>query len=152
MKQISTYLFFLLIALISCKGEKQSITIKENKIKSKKYNLPNDEFREKILFKIKHENDKKRLNSVLLILDKKSISFCDFVKREFEIDDSCYSIALKKYPAPEMHHELMKIHDDIYNTAQKKYLRQINISDKDANFLIVAYSFDQNVQNYCRKY
>ncbi|MDN3694112.1 hypothetical protein QWZ06_18430 [Chryseobacterium tructae] len=152
MKKVSICLFILLVTITSCKDEKSPLIIKENKSATKKYNLPNDEFREKILSKIKHENDKKKLEKLLQDLDKKNLSFCNFVKNEFKIDDSCYSAALKRYPAPEMQKEFMKVHNDIYEIAQKKYLQQIGITDKDANFLTVVYSFDQNVQKLCGKY
>jgi hypothetical protein len=152
MKQISIYLFFLSIIIISCKDEKQNLIIKETKFETVEYKLPNDEFREKILPKIKHENDKKKLSSLLKILDEKQITFCSFMKREFEIDDSCYAVALEKYPSPEMQNEFIKAHDKIYNSAQRKYLKNIGITDKDANFLTVAYSFDQKIQNFCGKY
>lgn len=152
MKKISICFFILLVTIMSCKDEKSQLTIKENKSEAKKYKLPNDEFREKILPKIKHENDKQRLDKLLNILDERNLSFCNFIKSEFKIDDSCYSIALKKYPAPELQNEFIKVHDNIYDIAQKEYLQKININDKDADFLIVVYSFDQNAKNFCGKY
>ncbi|MBK1895701.1 hypothetical protein [Chryseobacterium paridis] len=152
MKKITTLFLLLLTLIISCKEEKRKLIIENNKMEIKKYSLPNDEFREKVLYKIRHENDKKKFITLLNSLDKKNLSFCDFVKREFEIDDSCYSIALKRYPKPEMQIDFMKAHDEVYDIAQKKILNQIEFSNRDANFLTIAYSFDQNIKNFCGKY
>ncbi|UKB85311.1 hypothetical protein LF887_06695 [Chryseobacterium sp. MEBOG06] len=126
--------------------------IKETKAETKKYSLANDEFREKVLPQIKHDNDKKKLHSLLKVLDQKQLSFCSFVKREFEMDDSCYTVALKEYPFPEMQNEFIKMHDEIYDVAEKKYLSRIGLTYEDANYLTTVYSFDQNVKYFCGKY
>lgn len=141
---------FLLLLLISCQNEKQNSIVKENKIVKK--DLSNHNFRKIILPKLKHETDRKKLTILLNHLDEKHLSLCDFVRREFEIDDSCFAIAKEKYPYPEMQVKFMEVHDNVYKIAHKKFLRQTNFTEHDALFLTVAYSFDENVKNFCGKY
>lgn len=149
MKKIS-FAFLVLLLLISCQNEKQNSVIKINKIVEK--NLSNDEFRKIVIPKVKHENDRKKLTILLNNLDEKNLSLCDFVRREFEIDDSCFAIAKEKYPDPEMQIKFMEVHDNVFEIAHKKFLKQTNFTEQDAFFLTVAYSFDENVKNFCGKY
>lgn len=46
----------------------------------------------------------------------------------------------------------MKIHDSAYEIAQRKFLKQIELIEHNALILIVAYSFNENVSNFCGKY
>jgi len=149
MNKISfTFLFLLL--LISCQNENQNSTVKENKIVEK--DLSNSNFRKVVLPKLKHETDRKKLTILLNHLDEKHLSLCDFVRREFEIDDSCFAVAKEKYPDPEMQVKFLEVHDNVYEIAHKKFLKQTNFTEHDANFLTIAYSFDENVKNFCGKY
>lgn len=144
------FIFLLLLSLISCQDEKQNSIIKENKIAEK--NLSNDQFKKIVLPKLKHENDRKKLTILLNKLDKQHLSLCDFVRREFKIDDSCFAVAKEKYPDPEMQIKFMEVHDNVFEIAHKKFLKQTNFTEHDAFFLTVAYSFDENVKNFCGKY
>lgn len=142
----------LLILLISCKEKKQNTFIKENIVTTKNYSLPNNEFREKILPKIKHDSDKKKLTILLDSLDKRKLSYCDLIKREGEIDDSCYDVARAKYPEPEMIVEFTKVHDDTFDIAHAKFAKQINLTERQINYITIFYYFDKNVKNFCGDY
>lgn len=45
--------------------------------------------------------------------------------------------------------KFMEVHDSVYEIAHKKFLRQTNFTENDALFLVVAYSFDEDVRNFC---
>lgn len=144
------FIFLFLLLLISCQNEKQNSIIKENMTKAKEY-IPNDELREKILPKF-IDKCKPKFERLLDSLDQKKISFCNFVKREDEIDDSCYAEALEVYPNPEDQKEFLQLHNDIYDRKQRKYLKEIGITEKEADLLITIAVFDKNVKNFCDKY
>jgi hypothetical protein len=148
MKTLFT-LFFLSVLIISCK---KNTEIQKNIVAAKLYNLPNDEFREKVIPKLRNKDDRKILTKLSKSLDQKNMSICQFIKREFEIDDSCFAVAKEKYTDPEMQVQFMKIHDSAYEIAQSKFLRQVEITEHNALILIVSYSFNENVSNFCGKY
>lgn len=148
-----TLLFLLLlIVIISCKRKEQNFIIKENKVQVKKYNLPNDEFREKVLPKVKQGKDKIKLAALLDSLDKRNLSYCDLMKREYEIDDSCYDVARAKYPEPEMMVQFATLHDETFDLAHAKFAKQINLTEKQTNYITLFYYFDKNVKNFCGNY
>lgn len=145
----SSFLFSLFLLLISCQNEKQNSIIKENISETKKYNLPNHEFREKVLPNIKSEKDKNKLSIFLDSLDKRNLSYCNLMTREGEIDDSCYDVARAKYPEPEMMVQFSKLHDDTFDVAHAKFAKQINLTEKQINYITIFYYFDKNVRNFC---
>ncbi|MCS3529500.1 hypothetical protein [Chryseobacterium sp. JUb7] len=149
MKSIFSFIS-LLILFISCKKEKQNLW--NQGIKTEVKDISNNSFREKILPRIEHENDRKKLTILLDRLDKQNLSLCDFIRREFEIDDSCFAIAKETYPDPEMQIKFMEVHDNVYEIAHRKFLKQTNFTEHDALFLTVVYSFDDNVKKFCGKY
>jgi hypothetical protein len=61
-------------------------------------------------------------------------------------------VAKEKYPDSEMQVQFMKIHDSAYEIAQRKFLRQAELTEHNTLILIVAYSFNENVSNFCGKY
>jgi hypothetical protein len=153
MKQITIFsLFFLLILFISCNQEKQNSITQKNKTEHKKYTLPNDEFREKVIHQLEHEKDKKLLANLLDSLDKRNISYCELMKREYEIDDSCYDVARAKYPEPEMTVQFAQLHDDTFDIAHAKFAKQINLTEKEINYITIFYHFNENVKNFCGEY
>ncbi|WP_267406339.1 hypothetical protein [Chryseobacterium sp. GM_Chr_2] len=151
MKPILAFLF-LIISLISCKEKKQDSIIKEKATAAKIYNLPNDEFREKVLPKVKQGKDKNKLTAFLDSLDKRNLSYCDLMKREYEIDDSCYDVARAKYPEPEMSIQFVKLHDETFDVAHAKFAKQINLTEKQINYITIFYYFDKNIKNFCGEY
>ncbi|MDR6920564.1 hypothetical protein [Chryseobacterium sp. 2987] len=148
MKKGIVYFCCLLMLIISCKKEIQS-SENRNKTKTKIYTLPNDEFREKILPKLEHKKDQTQLTILLDSLDKINLSYCDFMKREFEIDDSCYTVARKKYPDPTMQIQFSKLHDETFDIAHEKFLKQINLNKKQTDFISVFYFFNKDVKSFC---
>jgi hypothetical protein len=137
--------------MVACQKDHKKIRV-QSKDHASSYQLPNDEFREKVLPKFKYEKNKSTIITILNSLDKKNVSFCEVVKREYEIDDSCYAIALAKYPDPNDQTKLLKLHNDIYDKKQTNYLKQIGITERQADLLTTAYAFDENVKNFCGKY
>ncbi len=151
MKKSLIYFFSLIILIISCKREKQNLE-SQNKVKQKIYSLPNEEFREKILPKVENKNDQIQLAILLDSLDKKNLSYCDFMKREFEIDDSCYAVARKKYPEPSMQLQFSELHDKTFDTAHGRFLKQINLTKKQTDFITIFYFFNKDVKSFCGAY
>lgn len=139
---------FLIIALtfFSCQKENTKEVIQ------KKYMLQNDKFREKIIPNIKSLKDKSKLGILLDSLDKRKLSFCDFVQKEFKLDDSCYDVAKKHFPLPEDQEKFVKIHNEVYDIAHKKFLQKTKITEKDSDYLVIVYSFNENVKNFCGRY
>jgi len=142
-------IILLSISFVSCIKEKDDVKINKQETQLKNYLLPNDEYREKILPLIQKENNRKKLIELLNILDEHKMSFCDFNKRELQIDDSCYDIALKKYPNPDMQQKFAKLSSKIYDEVHPKFLKKLNLSEKDADFLTTVYSFDMNSRKFC---
>lgn len=140
---------FLLLSLISCRNEKIKSAAEKNIAETKQYILPNDQFRKEILPQLKHKNDKEKLAALLDSLDKRALSYCDFIKREYEIDDSCYDVARAEYPGPEMQPEFTKLHDDAFDAAHAGFSKQINLTEKQLNDLAIFYAFDKNVRDFC---
>lgn len=145
-------LFSIIIVIsFSCQKENTNTPIVK-KIIQKKNLLPNDEFREKIIPNIINPKDRNRLEILLDSLDKRKLSFCDFVQQEFKLDDSCYDIAKKHFPLPEDQERFTMIHNDVYDVAHKKFLQKTKISEKDSDYLVIVYSFNENVKNFCGRY
>ena len=146
-------ILFLIITLLafSCQKEERSKPIKRE-VAQKKHLLPNDEFREKLIPNIKNSKDRDKLGSLLDSLDKRKLSFCDFVQQEFKLDDSCYDVARKHFPLPEDQEKFAKIHNDVYDVAQKRFLQKTKMTEKDSDYLVIVYSFNENVKNICGRY
>jgi hypothetical protein len=156
MKRILYFLPLLLI--FNC--QKKDIKIVKNfadtlrvkpKIKKKEL-LPNDEFREKVLPYLKNNSGKEKLAKILKVLDSKNISFCEYVKKEFQFDDSCYALAKKKFPEPTMQKSFTKFHDKIFDKAHLKLVKKYDLSEKDAELLTTIYAFDSNSRELCGNY
>lgn len=146
------YLFLTITVLIfSCKKEKPNKSIVKEVIQ-KKHLLPNDEFRKKIVPHIKDSKDRIKLRALLDSLDKRKLSFCDFVQQEFKLDDSCYDVAKKHFPLPEDQEKFLKIHNDVYDIAQKRFLYKTKMTEKDSDYLVIVYSFNENFKNFCGRY
>lgn len=142
---------FLLLSLISCQNEKTKPTGTGNTVETKKYILPNDQFRKEILPQLEHEKDRVKLTVLLDSLDKRALSYCDLIKRENDIDDSCYGVARAEYPEPEMQAEFTRLHDDAFDAAHAKFSKHINLTEKQLNYLVIFYAFDRQVRNFCGK-
>jgi hypothetical protein len=145
-------LFIVVIAFtFSCQKAETNKPITKTVIQ-KKYLLPNDEFRERIIPNIKKSKDVKKLETLLDSLDKRKLSFCEFVQQEFKLDDSCYDVAKKQFPLPEDQEKFVKVHNDVYDIAQKRFLQKTKMTEKNSDYLIIVYSFDKNVKNFCGKF
>lgn len=114
--------------------------------------LPNDKFRKDIVSKVTNPDDSKQFNALLDSLDKRDISYCHFLKRLHEIDDSYYAVAKVKYPAPEQQDRFSRAHSKAVRGAEARYLDSLKISDDLKTFAITAYYFDQKVNNFCGEY
>lgn len=116
---------------------------------NKKYLLPNDEFREKVLSKLSNPKDIPVLDTIITQLDKQNLSFCQFIKRMFEIDDSCYAIAKEKFPDPSQQTEFSKEHSKSLKILEPRYLKTIGLSNRLADIATTAYAFDKRARNLC---
>ena len=114
--------------------------------------LPNDEFRENVLPNLENENDKKKLLTILKILDEKKISFCEYVEKEYKFDDSCYAVAKNKFPKPAMQKSFTNYHDKIFDKGHLVLVKKYNLTEKDADFLTTIYAFDSHSRNLCGEF
>lgn len=119
---------------------------------SKKSNLPNDTFRETVVTKITDTINLARFDSLLAGLDKKGISYCSFVQRLSELEDSCYSVAKRKYPDPENEEDFVKTNSEATKEAHSKYLAAISISTGLSAFATSEYNSSQDIKSYCDKH
>jgi hypothetical protein len=154
--------WFALVFLFACNGNSNQVEQQDDGLVERQvepvYNeneldiLPNDIFREKIVSKLENREDIAKFDTLLNALDLNGITYCQFVKRLFELDDSCYALALKKYPDPSQQKEFAKMHGTSIKMAESIYLKGLNLRSYFANYAGVAYSFDQNIQDFCGKY
>ncbi|WP_294216269.1 hypothetical protein [uncultured Chryseobacterium sp.] len=145
-------LFILLVFLIiSCQKKEAGNSIKDDLASVKPARLSNDEFRTKALSFLKSE-DQEKYSAILDVLDKQHLSFCNFMKREYEIDDSCYAIARSKYPEPEMQMQFIQCHDQAFDLLHARFLKQIHLTEHQANYLSALYYFNQDIRNFCGSY
>lgn len=70
----------------------------------------------------------------------------------YEIDDSCYAFALRVYPSPSHQKKLLLLHNDIYDQKQEKYLKEIGLTEKQADLLTTVYAIDSHAKNFCGDY
>ena len=149
----TTYFVFLIFT-ISCNfsSENKIINHTPNHAELKPNSLPNDEFREYIIPSITEPQDLIIFEELLSTLDKNNLTFCQFVKQLFVLDDSCYSVAKQKYPDPSQHAAFAKVHDKAIKEAQNKYLETLNLNKDMATFASVAYSFDSKIKLICGNY
>lgn len=153
-----TRYFLSLLLIFNCQKKDTKIvknlsdTLKVKPKIEKKELIPNDEFREKVLPYLKNNGDKEKLAKILKVLDSKNISFCEYVKKEFQFDDSCYALAKKKFPAPTMQKSFAKFHDKIFDEGHLKLVKKYDLREKDADLLTTIYAFDSNTRELCGNY
>lgn len=168
--QLSTWFFLMLIACNNSNQDVKQAPLQDTtkldtsvKVSNEKTNmidtssnndnaLPNDRFRKEIISKITNPKDLKKFDTLLTALDKKGVSFCDFMQRLYKLDDSCYALAKQKYPDPFQQNEFMKVHDKAIQQAEAKYLKSLHLRKDFSTFASVAYNFDQDIKNFCGTY
>lgn len=128
-----------MIALIGCESKK-------------KVDLPNDTFRKTIIPKITDTANINKFDTLLTNLDKKDISYCQFIQRLSEMEDSCYNIAKRKYPDPENEEDFVKANLQAVNIAESKYFTELNITKDLSRFASSEYGSDQNIRSFCNKH
>ena len=116
---------------------------------NKNENLPNSSFREKIIPKITDKENLKKFDSLLTSLDKSGISYCQFVQRIFEIEDSCYNAAKKRYPDPETEDDFVKLNLQSVKEVETKYLSALNLNKEFSMFATTVYNLDQTIKTFC---
>jgi hypothetical protein len=151
----SVFNLILLIVLVSCNNNlKQTTEAKIEKLDTlekvdKIYLLPNDEFREKVLSRISNLKDSLVVDTIINKLDKQNLSFCKFIKRMFEIDDSCYALAKEKFPDPSQQMDFSKEHSKSLKILEPRYLKTIGFTDRLADIATTVYAFDKDARNLC---
>lgn len=147
---IFTFLF------ISCNnGENQADELKglDGSLKEgKNYLMPNDEFREKVLSKLSNPKDISVLDTLVTQLDKQNLSFCQFIKRMFEIDDSSYAIARAKFPKSSQQLNFSKEHSKSLKVLEPRYLNTIGVSHRQADIATTVYAFTKEAKILCGNY
>lgn len=162
---IKLIVVFLLVFVNSCESNSRKYELSQSNLDSIKKpptkesnNLKNvdkfvnDAFRRDIISNLSNPKDLKKFDTLLLALDKKGVTFCQFVQKLFQLDDSCYALAKKLYPQPEQQEDFMRIHDEAIKKSEPKYVMQFGINKSFASFASVAYSFDSNIKSYCGEY
>ncbi len=48
-----------------------------------------------------------------------------------------------------MQPEFTKLHDDTFDAAHARFLKQIDLTEKQLNYLALFYAFDIHVRNFC---
>lgn len=74
------------------------------------------------------------------------------MKREYEINDSCYQVANAQYPDPEMTNQTIQLHNDIFDVAHANFAKQIKLTEAQINNITAFYYFNIDVKNFCGKY
>lgn len=155
--------FLFLFATASCIDNSRPDTIESSTSQMKAFvkrdtlfvrpeGLPNDEFRMVIMKQITIERDYRKLDTLIALLDKRGLSFCQFIKRLDELDDSCFALARSQFPDPSQQSELSDAHDKAIERAEANYMRELNLRESWALFAEVAYGFDRRIKNYCGTY
>lgn len=140
MKQAILIFIAATIILIACNNNKTG----------KQAGLPNDVFREKVISKILDKADIMKFDTLLAGLDKKGITYCQFVQRLSQLDDSCYNIAKEKYPDPENETDFVKLHLQTTDEAESKYTTQLDLNNRLSAFAISVYNNPNlNVRSFC---
>ncbi len=148
-KYPTSFLLMIILFFHSCSGNETKTaqqTASELTADTFKYlekhpeaDLSNARFREKVMPTITNPRDHAILDSILLHLDKVNLSFCRFVQRQLEIDDSCYAVAKRDYPDPSMQKDFIKRHDIAIKLAQPAYLKSLNMEARWADIAVTAY-------------
>jgi len=119
---------------------------------NKKAGLPNDPFREAVIPKITDQLNVHKFDTLLINLDKKGISYCHFVQRLSELEDSCYDVAKRKYPDPENEEDFVKKNLQAFKEAESIYLTEVNITLELSRFATSEYGSDQHVRSFCNNH
>lgn len=117
--------------------------------KSKSYEHPNDEFREKVIPSLSNKNDVGIFNKILGTLDKKGLSVCSVIGQLFAIDDEALAKAKRQFPDPSQQSSFSKLYSSEVKKGYEKYGKTINLSKKEIQFLNTAYAFHQPVKSFC---
>lgn len=141
----------LILLIISCQKKEVGNSIRDDLAPTRPARLSNDQFRNKALSFLKPEEQEK-CSAILNVLEKQHLSFCDFMKREYEIDDSCYTIARSEYPEPEMQMQFVQCHDQAFDLLHSRFLKQIHLTEHQANYLSALYYFNRDIRNICGSY
>jgi hypothetical protein len=150
-KKLLIFLLFLL-ATTSCMNGTHSETKADTISVQTKDSLPNDEFRRLIVKQLENEKDSKKLDTLITLLDKRGISFCQFIKRLIELDDSCYALAKHKFPDPSQQRDFSKVHDEAIENAEATYMKGLHLKESWALYAEIAYGFDKSIKDYCGRY
>ncbi len=118
----------------------------------KKYLLPNDEFREKVITKLSNPKDISILDTIVNQLDTQNLSFCQFIKRMFEIDDSCYAIAKEKFPDPSQQIDFSNEHSKNLKILEPRYLKTIGFIHRQSEIATTIYAFNKDARDLCGNY
>jgi hypothetical protein len=110
---------------------------------------PNDEFRKSVVPYITGEKDLKTIDIILTTLDRKGLTFCQFIQRLLQLDDSCYAAANRKFPSPAEQKELNKYVDKAITSAESKYVKSLNITKHSLEFAGALYGFDKHTRRFC---
>ncbi|UPK72309.1 hypothetical protein [Chitinophaga filiformis] len=126
--------------------------VKRDTLFVRKEDLANNEFRMAIMKQIAIERDYRKLDTLITLLDKRGLSFCQFIKRLYELDDSCFALARSQFPDPSQQSDLSNVHDKAIKRAEANYMKELNLSESWALFAEVVYGFDGRIKNYCGAY
>ncbi len=128
----------------------ETLKTSSNEIKDARY--PNAEFREKVLSKLSPGKNNTRLVTLISLLDKSGLSYCQFIKHLFYIEDSCYAAAKIQYPNPTMQSQFARYKNKILGIAQPEYLKNAGLDENWAEFATDEYASNDTIKNFCGGY
>lgn len=110
--------------------------------------LPNDNFRRQLRPHL-GEKDKVTFDSVLTTLDNSGLTFCQYIQRLMELDDSCFAVANRKFPDPSQHRELSIYITKAVDKAEIAYSKSLGLSKHCLEFAGTVYAFDTTARRIC---
>lgn len=110
--------------------------------------LPNDRFRRELSPHVRGK-DSLTLDTVLSVLDKKGLTFCVYIQRLMELDDSCFAVSKRKFPDPSQQKELSNYITNAVERAEIGYSRSLGMSKHSMDFAETVYAFDTTARRIC---
>ena len=153
---MTKFLFFYILLIYSFTLSSCNNTIPSNekpqgdvKITSNS-NLPNYLLRRDILSIMEDTLAAKSFDSLLVILDKKNISFQCFLTRYLELDASCFKIAKKSFQDSTDNKNFRKRRLILSEKIIQPYQNNIGVNDYWINFLLKQYIYNKPLKIFLK--
>jgi hypothetical protein len=114
----------------------------------KKDSHPNDRFRRELNTQMKGK-DSLTMDSILLVLDKNGLTFCQYIQRLMQVDDSCSAISKRKFRDPLQQQELSSYVTKAVDKAEISYSKSLGMSKHSMEIAEAVYAFDTTARRIC---